>query len=74
MEVLRFLDGPLNLIFVTTQGLPGLRMVVFSLLLMVVVIYRQQGLMGKREFSWDFFLFSLKGIKGKRREQRSKKE
>ncbi|MDR2518696.1 MAG: branched-chain amino acid ABC transporter permease [Spirochaetaceae bacterium] len=52
MEALRFLDGPLNLLFVTTKGLPGLRMVVFSLLLMLVVIYRQQGLMGKREFSW----------------------
>ncbi|MDR1574514.1 MAG: branched-chain amino acid ABC transporter permease [Treponema sp.] len=53
MEALRFLDGSLNLIFIRTQGLPGLRMVVFSILLMLVVIYRQQGLMGKKEFSWD---------------------
>jgi branched-chain amino acid transport system permease protein len=54
MEFLRFLDGPLNLLFIRTQGLPGLRMVVFSLLLLVVVIYRQQGLMGKKEFTWNF--------------------
>jgi branched-chain amino acid transport system permease protein len=53
MEALRFLDGPLNLLVVQTQGLPGLRMVVFSFLLMVVVIYRQQGLMGTKEFSWN---------------------
>jgi branched-chain amino acid transport system permease protein len=53
MEALRFLDGSLNLIVIRTQGLPGLRMVVFSILLMLVVIYRQQGLMGKKEFSWD---------------------
>jgi branched-chain amino acid transport system permease protein len=53
MEALRFLDGSLNLIFIRTQGLPGLRMVVFSILLMLVVIYRQQGLMGRKEFSWD---------------------
>jgi branched-chain amino acid transport system permease protein len=53
MEVLRFLDGPLNLLFFRTQGLPGLRMVVFSALLLVVVIYRQSGLMGKKEFSWN---------------------
>ncbi|MDR2808157.1 MAG: branched-chain amino acid ABC transporter permease [Spirochaetaceae bacterium] len=53
MEALRFLDGPLNLIFIQTQGLPGLRMVVFSILLLLIVIYRQQGLMGKREFSWN---------------------
>jgi branched-chain amino acid transport system permease protein len=59
MEALRFLDGPLNLLFVQTQGLPGLRMVVFSMLLLIVVIYRQQGLMGKKEFSWEL----LTGIK-----------
>ena len=53
MEALRFLDGPLNLGFMVTSGVPGLRMVFFSALLMVVVIYRQQGLMGKSEFSWD---------------------
>lgn len=53
MELLRFLDGPLNFIAFRTDGLPGLRMVVFSLLLMIVVIYRQKGLMGTREFSWD---------------------
>jgi branched-chain amino acid transport system permease protein len=53
MELLRFLDGPLNLIFIRTTGTPGLRMVVFSVLLLVIVIYRQQGLMGTKEFSWD---------------------
>ncbi|MBI3394505.1 MAG: branched-chain amino acid ABC transporter permease [Spirochaetia bacterium] len=53
MEALRFLDGPLNLGFMTTNGVPGLRMVFFSALLMIVVIYRQQGLMGNSEFSWD---------------------
>jgi branched-chain amino acid transport system permease protein len=53
MEALRFLDGPLNLGFMVTHGVPGLRMVFFSALLMLVVIYRQQGLMGKAEFSWD---------------------
>jgi branched-chain amino acid transport system permease protein len=58
MELLRFLDGPLNLLFIQTQGLPGLRMVVFSVLLLVVVIYRQQGLMGKKEFSWNLVLNS----------------
>ena len=53
MEALRFLDGPLNFGFYATSGIPGLRMVFFSALLMIVVIYRQQGLMGKAEFSWQ---------------------
>ncbi|MDR1858730.1 MAG: branched-chain amino acid ABC transporter permease [Treponema sp.] len=64
MEGLRFLDGPLNLLFFQTNGLPGLRMVVFSILLMLVVIFRQQGLMGNREFSWDMVTdFKLSKLK-----------
>jgi branched-chain amino acid transport system permease protein len=52
MEALRFLDEPMNFIFFQTGGLPGLRMVVFSALLMAMVIFRQRGLMGNKEFSW----------------------
>ena len=53
MEALRFLDGPLNLGFLQTAGTPGLRMVFFSVLLMLVIIFRQRGLMGTKEFSWN---------------------
>lgn len=53
MEALRFLDMPMNLLFFKTNGLPGLRMVIFSLMLMMVVLYRQRGLMGNKEFTWD---------------------
>jgi branched-chain amino acid transport system permease protein len=53
MELLRFLDGPLNLLVVQTEARPGLRMVAFSILLMAVVLFRQRGLMGSREFSWS---------------------
>jgi branched-chain amino acid transport system permease protein len=69
MEALRFLDGPLNLIFLKTQGLPGLRMVVFSMLLLIVVIYRQQGLMGTREFSWDLITGLGNKLRGKFRKK-----
>ncbi|TFG84246.1 MAG: branched-chain amino acid ABC transporter permease [Spirochaetales bacterium] len=55
MEILRFLDMPMDFLFIKTSGLPGLRMVVFSIMLMFVVIYRQKGLMGSVEFSWDMF-------------------
>jgi len=53
MEALRFLDEPMNFLFIHTAGTPGLRMVVFSILLMLVVIFRQKGIMGGKEFSWD---------------------
>jgi branched-chain amino acid transport system permease protein len=52
MEVLRFLDGPLNFLVFQTDARPGLRMVVFSVLLMAVVLFRQRGLMGNRELTW----------------------
>jgi branched-chain amino acid transport system permease protein len=55
MEALRFLDGPLNFGLFELEGRPGLRMVVFSVLLMAVVLFRQRGLMGSREFSWNLF-------------------
>jgi branched-chain amino acid transport system permease protein len=55
--------------------LPGLRMVVFSVLLLAVVIYRQQGLMGKKEFSWNLVLNSplLSKVKSGKKVKSSKK-
>ena len=53
MEAMRFLDEPLHFFFLKTDGLPGLRMVVFSALLMIVVLFRQRGLMGDRELTWE---------------------
>lgn len=44
MEALRFLDGPLNLGFIKTSGLPGMRMVVFSLILMFVVVFKKDNI------------------------------
>ncbi len=52
-EALRFLDERMDLGFITIQGIPGLRMVVFSALLMLVVIFFRNGLMGTKEFSFD---------------------
>lgn len=40
LEIMRFLDEPMDNILFHNDGLPGLRMVVFSLLLMIIVIIR----------------------------------
>lgn len=56
MEYLRFLDQPMNFLFVKTNGLPGLRMVIFATLLMMVILFYRTGLMGNKEFSWDWIL------------------
>jgi branched-chain amino acid transport system permease protein len=52
-EQLRFLDEKMDFGFISFQGIPGLRMVVFSALLMLVVIFFRHGLMGTKEFSFD---------------------
>lgn len=62
MEALRVLDETVNLGFVTIQGIPGMRMVIFSILLMIVILFYQQGLMGTKEFTWDWF-FNGKGFR-----------
>ena len=53
---LRFLD---NEVFIGSFKVPllgnGFRMVVFSIVIMVVVLFYRKGLMGSREFSWDSF-------------------
>lgn len=45
MELLRFLDEPINLGFTTTKAMPGLRMVVFSLTLILVVIFKKDNIL-----------------------------
>ena len=41
MEALRFLDESINLGFMVIQGVPGMRMVIFSIILMLVVIFKK---------------------------------
>lgn len=54
-EVLRFLDmeKQFNLGFFSFTGIPGLRMVVFSVLLMIIVLFFRNGLMGTKELTWN---------------------
>jgi branched-chain amino acid transport system permease protein len=53
MELLRVVESPLTLGTLTLPGIPGMRMVVFSLLLIIVVLFYRNGLMGDKEFSWN---------------------
>lgn len=55
-EALRFLDQPMDLGFFVIPGVAGMRMVVFSVMLMLVVLFYRHGLMGTNEFSWNKFL------------------
>ena len=62
LEWLRFVENPITIFNINIPGIPGMRMVIFSLLLIVVIIFRREGIMGMREFSWNIF-FPKKKIK-----------
>jgi len=57
-EVLRFLDmeKQFSFGFINFSGIPGLRMVIFSVILMVIVLFFRNGIMGTKELSWNLFL------------------
>lgn len=62
-EWLRFLDQPLTIGGVEIPLFrAGFRMVIYSILLMVVVLFWRRGIMGTNEFTWDglFGLFKRK--------------
>ena len=55
LEWLRFVENPITIGSINSPGIPGMRMVIFSLLLIIVIIFRREGIMGMREFTWDIF-------------------
>ena len=52
-EALRFLDESMTIGNLVLPGISGLRMVVFSALLMIVVLFFNRGIMGTNELTWD---------------------
>jgi branched-chain amino acid transport system permease protein len=52
LEWLRAIEEPMDLGFVEIPGIPGMRMVVFSLVLLAIILYRREGIMGTREVTW----------------------
>jgi branched-chain amino acid transport system permease protein len=58
LEWLRVVENPVDLLGFSLPGIPGMRMVVFSLALIVIILFRREGLMGMRELTWR----SLAGV------------
>ncbi|GHV52980.1 branched-chain amino acid ABC transporter permease [Synergistales bacterium] len=56
LEWLRFVEDPITIGSLYIPGIPGMRMVIFSMLLIAVIIFRREGIMGMREFSWGWLL------------------
>ncbi len=52
-ELLRAVEEPFSLFGMSFPGVPGMRMVIFSLLLILVMLYWRSGIMGRKEFTWQ---------------------
>lgn len=69
-EWLRVVEEPHVLLGYPLPGIPGMRMVIFSVILLAVILFFRQGLLGRKEFSWEalenwaraFFHKSVKGF------------
>jgi len=59
MEVLRSVESPMSFFGLNIPGIPGMRMLIFAILLMIVVLFFHQGLMGNREWSWEWLYYKL---------------
>jgi len=52
-EWLRFVEEPQVVLGLPIPGIPGMRQVIFSLALLLVIIFFRRGLVGRKEFSWE---------------------
>jgi len=53
LEWLRVVESSFSIGPINVPGIPGMRMVVFSVALLLIILYRREGIMGMREFSWN---------------------
>lgn len=53
LEWLRFVEDTIEIGSFVIVGIPGMRMVIFSLVLLLIILYRREGIIGGYEFSWD---------------------
>jgi branched-chain amino acid transport system permease protein len=63
-EALRIVERPMQMGSFTIPGIPGMRMVIFSLILMLVILFARKGIMGRRELSWSFLASKFAELKG----------
>jgi len=65
-EALRVVDESFSIGSLQIAGIPGMRMVVFAILLIIVMIFAREGIMGRREFSWNELINLPKSVIGRK--------
>lgn len=53
LEWLRFVEDSISFGSFEFAGIPGMRMVIFSVVLLFIILYRREGIIGGYEFSWS---------------------
>ena len=53
LEWLRFVENPVTIGSFEIPGIPGMRMVIFSLALILIILFRREGIVGMREMTWE---------------------
>ncbi len=53
LEWLRFVEETIEIGSFVIAGIPGMRMVIFSVVLLFIILYRREGIIGGAEFNWD---------------------
>jgi branched-chain amino acid transport system permease protein len=55
-ELLRTVETPRVILNIEFPGVPGLRMLAFSVMLLLLILFARKGLMGDKEFSWNWVI------------------
>jgi branched-chain amino acid transport system permease protein len=63
-EFLRVFEEPITVFGFQYEGIPGMRMVIFSFMLILVMLFARSGLMGRKEFSWQKLIDLIQGQGG----------
>jgi branched-chain amino acid transport system permease protein len=61
-ELLRAFEEPMTIFGYYLEGIPGMRMVIFSVILIFVMLFARSGLMGRKEFSWQGLIDSVRSV------------
>lgn len=74
-EYLRTFETPRVMFGVDFPGIPGMRVLIFGALLLLIMLYMRNGLLGSKEFSWEWLFTSIKKLfsRGKKLEAGTEK-
>ncbi len=66
-EILRSVEAPRMIFNYSFAGLPGLRQLAFATMLLLLILFYRKGLMGDREFNWDWLINGVRRLFGKKK-------